>query len=310
MKDALQLCSLALNPAAPSPTAQMVRIDSGFMTAFGGTFAINVPMKIEVGCCFNPAVVSIFFRKERKAVAYTLNKGKLTLQEGKEKLTVKCLPPEEMVTLDVLGTPTQGSLDMHLLKHCVDVIDPAHSKMCCQGVTFRNGFMEASNGAMVVSAVTELDEDLEFNLPHASAKALMRFRRQVVATAFDQHAVKFYLDGGSSLVSLLICDSLPETRQLYSGEWTPLKLKPETAKDLLSIECESVRFERGNAHYLQQQNMGVIEGVVPKEISVSLDKRRLDSLLRISADIRHSDEGNRVMAVSENCRAVSTTLAS
>lgn len=306
MKNALTLCSLALNPIAPSPTASMVKLDDGFMVSYGGTFCIRVPIKVEVGACFSPTGVATFFRKERKAVSYTLHKKKLVLQEGKEKLSVPFLPPEEMPTLDCLSKPEEVEFDMTYLKLCADVVDPAHIKLCAQGVQFRYGMIEATNGRCIVGAKTGFDSDLEFNLPVASAKALLRFKSEVAGIALDHGVVKFVFADGSSLTSLLICEELIETTPYYRGDWTPLKLKAEVDRDLLSIECDDVIFYEGNATYTKGTAEGVLSGVCGKEFDIKVSKENLDVLLRVSADIRLSDDKNRLMAVSEKCRVIAT----
>ena len=305
MKNALALCSLALNPVAPSPTASMVKLDDGFMVSYGGTFCVRVPMKVEVGACFNPGMVATFFRKERKAVSYTLNKKKLVLQEGKEKLTIPFLPPDEMPTLDVLSKPHKVTFDMSYLKIAADIVDPAHAKLCAQGVQFRYGMLEATNGRCLVGAKTGFDTDLEFNLPVASAKALLRFKSDVVGVAVDQGAVKFIFKDGSSLTSLLICEELIETGAYYKGDWTPLKLKAEVAKDLLSIDCDDVIFFGGNATYVKGNAEGELSSACGKEFDIKVSKEYLDVMLKVSADIRLSEEGGRLMAVGEKCRVVS-----
>jgi hypothetical protein len=283
----------------------MVKVDDGFMVAYGGTFCIRVPMKVEVGACFSPTVVATFFRKERKAVSYTLHKKKLVLQEGKEKLSVPFLPPDEMPTLDVLSNPHKVTFDTTYLKIAVDVVDPAHIKLCAQGVQFRYGMLEATNGRCIVGAKTGFDEELEFNLPVASAKALLRFKSEVVGIAQDQSAVKFIFADGSSLTSLLICEELIETTQYYRGEWTPLKLKSEIAKDLLSIDCDDVIFYGGNATYIKDTAEGELSGACGKDFDIKVSKENLDVMLKVSADVRLSEDKNRLMAVGEKCRVVS-----
>jgi len=101
MKTALQLCSLAVT--SNSAVSGMVRVADGFIQAFGGIFTISVPTTINIGCCFNPVAIAPFFRKERSAIAYTIKNEKLILTEGKERLTVRCLPPEELAIIDNLG---------------------------------------------------------------------------------------------------------------------------------------------------------------------------------------------------------------
>ena len=307
MKHALALCSLATNPLAPSPSASMVKLDDGHLIAYGGTFCIRVPMPVDVGACFNPALAATFFRKERKLVSYTLNKNKLVLQEGKEKLSLPFLPPDEMPVLDVLSKPVKVKFDMTLLKTAADIVDPAHSKLCCQGIQFRYGMLEATDGKVMVAAITDFDDALEFNLPVASAKALLRFKSEVVGIATDPNAVKFLFKDGSSLTSLCLCEELVDTSQFFAGDWTSLKLKAEVAKDLLSIPCDTVIFFGGNVTYVKDLSEGQLTGACGKEFDIKVAKDNLDVMLRVSADIRLSDDKNRLMSVSDTCRVISTT---
>lgn len=307
MKTALQLCSLALNPQAPSPTATMVKLDEGFLTAFGGTFCVRVPMKVEVGACFKPESAANFFRKDRKAVAYTLHKGKLVMQDGKEKISLPYLPPDEMPTIDVFDDDQKVTLDRTYLKLCVDVIDPTHSKIACQGVQFRYGMMEATNGRLIVSAETGLDDEIEFNLPVDAAKALLKFKADVASIAADSSAVKFNFADGSSLTSLIIAEELMETAPYYGGKWTPLNLKKSVVDDLLSIDCDSVIFFEGNTTYIKDLAEGVLEGTCAKGLDVKILKKNLDTLLRISPDIALSEDKARLQAFADRCRGISVT---
>lgn len=307
MKHELALCSLATNLLAPAPTASMVKLDDGHLVAYGGTFCIRTPMPVDVGACFNPALAATFFRKERKLVSYTLNKNKLVFQEGREKLSIPFLAPEEMPVLDVLSKPVKVKFDMTHLKHAADIVDPAHSKLCCQGIQFRYGMMEATNGRVLVAAITDFDDALEFNLPVASAKALLRFKSEVVGISTDPNAVKFHFKDGSSLTSLCLCEDLMDTSQFFEGDWNPLKLKAEVAKDLLSIACDSVIFFKGNITYVKDLSEGELSGAVGKEFDIKVAKDNLDTMLRVSADIRVSADGNRLMAVSDTCRVISST---
>lgn len=305
MKPALSLCSLALNPAAPSPTASMVKLENGHMTAFGGLFCVSVPQPVEVGCCFNPSLAATFFRKERKAVAYTIDKGKLTMREGKEKLVIPCLPPEEMVTLDVLSTPAPCTLDLTHFRSLVDVINPANSRVWAQGISFRYGMMEATNDSVIISAISGLPDAVEFNLPVDSAKALMKFKTAPVSIATDSRAVKFYFADGSSLTSLVLTEQMIETARFFEGEWIPLSLKD--TEDLLKLECDAVTLKGGNLIYAQEKSKGIIEGACATGIDVTVGKVALDRLLRISSDILVSDDGHRLMAVADLCRGICST---
>jgi hypothetical protein len=166
--------------------------------------------------------------------------------------------------------------------------------------------LEATNGRCLVGAKTGFHEDLEFNLPVASAKALLRFKSEVVGIALDQGAVKFIFADGSSLTSLLICEELIETGPYYRGEWEPLKLKADVAKDLLAIDCDEVIFYGGNATYIKGTAEGELSGACDKKFDIKVSKAHLDVMLKVSADIRLSEEGGRFMAVGEKCRVIST----
>ncbi len=303
MRSALALCSLALNPLAPSPTASMVRLSDGYLTSFGGTFAISVPMPITVEACFSPTAIAPFFRKERGPVSYTLKNNKLQLKEGKEQLTIKCLPPEEMVTLDVLGAPQACEFNTTHLKIACDVINPSNERVWAQGISMRNGMMESTNNAIVVSAISDLPDELVFNLPVDSAKALLKFKSPVVSVNKDQRAVKFTFKDGSILCSLFIEQQMIETRAFFQGVWTPLKLTEE----LSDIECEHVLFRDGDANYLSEGLEGCIEDCVDPSLTVDIAKESLDVLLLVSKDLRISDDGNRLQAFGENCRVIAST---
>lgn len=307
MKEALTLCSLALNPSSPSPTSSMVRISDGFCQSYGGTFCISVPVDIDIGCCFSPKAVANFYRKGRKAVSFKLHRNKLVLQEGKEKLSIPFLPPDDMVTLDVISKPRPIALDMKCLKLCSDIIDPSHSKVSCQGVSFRIGMMESSNGRVVVSAVTDFDDNIEFNLPVASAKALLKFKSEIVAISTDQRAVKFHMKDGSSLTSLSITEQLVDTAQFYAGKWKPVNLKKGVAEDLQSIDCDSLIFFDGNISYIKELAEGELSQVCDKGFDVKAGKSEIDSILQISHEIALSEDNNRLQAFADNCRGICVT---
>jgi hypothetical protein len=196
---------------------------------------------------------------------------------------------------------------MTYLKIAADIVDPAHSKLSAQGVQFRYGMLEATNGRSLVGAKTGFHEDVEFNLPVASAKALLRFKSEVVGVAQDLGLAKFLFADGSSLTSLVICEELVDTSPFYAGEWTSIKLKPDVAKDLLTIDCDDTIFFNGNATYLKGLAEGEISDACGKSFDFKVSKENLDVMLKVSADIRVSECGNRLMAVSDKCRVISTT---
>lgn len=309
MKHALSLCSLALNPGSPQPTASMVKIENGAMWAYGGTFCIRVPVQIEVGCCFNPKTVLTFFRKERKAFSCTIQKGKLILADGKEKLTTRCLPPEEMVTLDVLDKPVKCGLDMDNLKLAASVVDPSHATLSATGINFRQGGIEASNNKLLVFGESGLPEEMEFNLPLDSAKALLRIKSPVVSVAKDQRAVKFVCKDGTSLTSLLVCEMLPDLSRLFEGRWTDCGLTEPLARDLLTIECESVIFRDGRIRYIQENGEGELNSSVERSISFQIRKSYMDVAIQCGLDWKIHEAGNILQAVGENRCVISALMS-
>lgn len=310
MKQALALCSLALNPLAPSPTASMVKIEGGHMTSFGGTACVRVPVGVEVGACFSPSLFATFFRKEREAVSYTLSKGKLVLKEGKEKLSIPFLPADEMPTLDVLSPPIACELNLEHLKLCADVVDPTYHKPECQGVNFRFGVMEASDGRVLVSATSGLDDDMWFNLPLVSAKILLKLKSKVVSVALEKAAVKFNCADGTSVCSVLIYEQLTDTSPFYKHEWIKAGIKQSFAADVAKIECESFAFTEGGVKYVQEKSEGFIEDVCDKSCKMRISKTCLGVLLKVGNDIRVSATGSLAMSVSEDLRAVSVLYSS
>jgi hypothetical protein len=78
----------------------------------------------------------------------------------------------------------------------------------------------------------------------------------------------------------------------------------------LKLDCESVRFEDGSVHYVTGDAEGVLEKRLSKGVKCSVSKESLDVLMKVSSDIRISDDNNRLMAVADDCRAVMSVLRS
>lgn len=302
MKDQLQLCSLALNPVSPSPAASMVRIADGYMESFGGFFAIKVPFPAEVGCCFNPTAAMNFFRKPRKVVAYTVNKKKLVMAEGKEKLSIGCLPPEELETIDVIEKPSPAKLDMKMLKFAVEVSDPTNLQPFAQVVNFRDGLMNSTNNKVFFSGESGLPDDFTFALPKAACLALTKFKSPVVSVVANKFCVKFGFEDGSSLCSKQqVCD-YPDIASLFEGKWTKFDLK----EDLSKIDCDHFQFLNGSVYYHTNSSVGILEDVVNAEVSVSAFKRNLDYAIRLGNNLSLSENRLRIRSTGKNCIVICT----
>lgn len=314
MKSALQLCSQALNPSSPQPTAGMVKVFDGAMWSYGGTACVRVPVPHVIGAAFNPKSVLPFFRKERKKFSVTVAKGKLVLSEGKEKLSTRCLPPDEMVVLDVFGEPQDCSLDMRNLKLAASVVDSSNARLSAQGVQFRNGLVEATDNKRLVQGCSGLPAGFTFNLPLESAKILLKFPANCVAVYGDRSAVKFMLDDGSSLCSNLICEDLPDLSHLFAEQtWTPLDIPGKVWADLYDIPCDYVVISNGSAFYVFENarseidSSGELTGITKKDIRFRVRKDFLNTLLQVSGDIRINGSGALLQAAGETCRCICGT---
>lgn len=309
MKSALTLCSLALNPAAPSPTASMVKVEDGFATAFGGLFCIRVPVEQALGCCFNPAAAKTFFRKARKQVAYTVKKNKLILQDGKEKLSIGCLPPEEMVTLDVIAKARPVSLSKQLVRYVADVVDPANPRAALHGVTFREGALIGTDNKIFVMADVEFPEDLTFTLHKDACVALSKMKGDIETVSTDGHAVKFGFSDGSSLTTLRLVEDIPEVVDaVFGGKWHKLPLTESVVEDLITIDCHTFRFKDGALSYWSEDKASVGElGVkVPADLQAAIMQKGFSRILKNGGTISYADNQSRIRSVNENVCVVST----
>jgi hypothetical protein len=309
MKPQIELCSLALNPLSPQPTAQMVRLDDGMMTSFGGTFCIRAPIASDVSCVVNPKLLLNFFQKKKRGtVAFTVKAKRLVLKEGKEQLTIPCLPADELETVDVFGPDfkVEGGLNLVALKHAVATVNAQNDRIMATGVTFRRGMMEASDNYRLLAAASGLTDDFDFNLPKESAVALLKFKSKVVSARQDTSNVRFDFEDGSSLVSRLISERLNDLSHFYKLKWVKVKILEDVLDYLSSIECDVVRVFEGKVYYESEGSMGVIEGSA-KGPDFKLFKKNFDSLLRLSKSLFVSEEGNLVMTSTDDARMISST---
>jgi hypothetical protein len=301
MKQALSLCSLAVNSSAPSPTASMVKIEDGFMVAFGGLFCVRVPVDLALGCAFNPNAVKTFFRKDRKAITYTVKKNKLVLQEGKEKLSVGCLPPEDMVTLDVIAPTKKATLDVKLIRYVSSVIDPANFRSAAHGVTIRDGMLLATNNRCFIAAYVEgIPDGFTANIHKDACAALGRFSSPVVGVASDGRATKFLFEDGASFSVLNLSEELPDIDVVFEGPWHPLGLSEALVEDLLKIDCYSVVFQDGSILYRNEDRSSVGDlGVVTKRKFLAFAmKSTLDFLLRNGGQFSIDEDCRKLRSVN------------
>lgn len=287
----------------------MVKVEDGFATAFGGLFCIRVPVEQALGCCFNPAAAKTFFRKSRKQVAYTVKKNKLILQDGKEKLSIGCLPPEEMVTLDVIAKARPIELSKSMLRYVADVIDPANPRACLHGVTFRDGAMIGTDNKVFVMAFVDFPEDLTFSLHKDACVALSKMKGDIQTVSTDGHAVKFTLSDGSSLTTLKLIEEIPPVVDtVFAGKWHKIPLSDAVVEDLTTIDCHTFRFKDGALSYWSEDKASVGElGVkVPADLNAAITQKNFSRILKNGGTISYADNQSRIRSVNENVCVVST----
>lgn len=287
----------------------MVKVEDGFATAFGGLFCVRVPVEQALGCCFNPAAAKTFFRKARKQVAYTVKKNKLILQDGKEKLSIGCLPPEEMVTLDVIAKARPIKLSKQLVRYVADVVDPANPRTALHGVTFREGALIGTDNKIFVMADVEFPEDLTFTLHKDACVALSKMKGAIETVSTDGHAVKFGFSDGSSLTTLRLVEDIPEiVDAVFGGKWHKLPLTESVIEDLITIDCHTFRFKDGALSYWSEDKASVGElGVkVPADLQAAIMQKGFSRILKNGGSISYADNQSRIRSVNENVCVVST----
>lgn len=294
MDKQLKLCLLATNPNAPSPVASCVKVEDGHMVAYGGQFAIKVPVDHDIGAVFNPRALATFFRKPRTKVAYTIKFPKLTVSEGKERLTIGCLKPEDMPIIDNIETPVPCNLDLEMLKQAASITD-VDGLSYAHGVTFRDGMMMSTNNKAFFCGSCDIGD---FTIHRDAALALCRFKSKVVALARNNHTAKFCFEDGSSLCAHLLVAEFPNINPLFEGEWEKWELK-ESVKDL---DCDSVEVIGGELRYHTKDTVGILEGVVSGDVHFRVSKKLFDLL-----DGDTYFDGNKLKGVGDGWCVICST---
>lgn len=310
MKQALELCSLAVNSSAPSPTAGFVKVEDGFMVAYGGLMCIRVPVSFAFGCAFNPVALKVFYRKERKKLSYSVKKNKLLIQEGSERVTVPCLPPSEMVTLDAIAPITHTEFPVKLLKYVSNVVDPSYQTIAAQGVTLRNGSLIGTNNRVFIMAPVKLPKDLRFNIHRDACTALAKFKSKVTGIATDGRVIKFIFADDSSLTTHNIVDELPALSHLVDLPVAePVKLSEELIEDLLKIDCHRFILTEGAIAYQNEDESmtGRIEVPGLKGEPIAIRKENFAYVLRNGGEIYRNEENRFLRSINNGVVAVAMT---
>jgi hypothetical protein len=286
IQKALKICAMATNPASANPMAHLVKLDDGFMSAYGGLCCIRVPVGVEVGAAFNPGQLGNFFRKERKAPAFSLKGGKLHVKEGNERLSVGMFPPEDLATIDVLSDAAPVEFPIDYLRHALLFTVPDRDPWA-SGVTFRDDCMWTSDRKSAYAASCPLFENEEFAIHRDAATLLTKMPGKVIGFARFAKLVKFEFDSGVSLTTHEMIDVVPETvAQFFGLDFSPIGFDNDVAKEITKVRADHVYFQNGSLAYkLENQGEGCFEKAYTSKMNFSLDKDYLDRLLAISPDL-------------------------
>lgn len=227
---------------------------------------------------------------------------KLTISEGREKLTISCLAPEELAIIDNIETPIPCKLDLKMLKLAAELCDPEISKFAA-GVTFRGGQMVATNHKVFFCGESGLPEEMSFIIHKDACVALGKFKAAVVAISKNNHTVKFIFDDDSSLCAHILTEQCPDTAFLFEGEWVDFKIND--IEDFLRLDCDTIRVVDGSIIFTTETTEGELTGVVEGNVSFKAKKKHFDYLLK--GDL--SFEGSRIQSVGDNWAFVCTTMS-
>lgn len=305
MIDALKLCSLALNHNAPSPFASMVKVDGGMMVAYGGGFCIRVPVDQDIGAAFSPKALATFFRIPRDKVAYTIKFPKLTVSHKKERLTINCLSPDELVTIDNIETPTACTINKTNLKRAADLIETTNTNPFALNVVFRDGAVISTNNKVFFMGESGYSGP-EFNISKEAALALARFKSPVIAISRNAHTVKFIHEDGSSLCAHISVAEFPAIDFLFEGDWQPFKI----TDDILAVDCDYVVIRQNSVFYHTEGEkntgtIGEIENAVQGKVELCCKKQYFNELLKVSNELEFISE-QRIKAVGDDCAIISS----
>lgn len=297
MKDALTLCSLALNPSSPSPTATSVKVEDGYMSSYGGNFCIKVPCPHEIGAVFNPRALSTFFRKERTKIAYTIKFPKLTVSEGKERLTINCLSCEEMTIIDNIETSIPCNLNLKQLKVAAELC-LTEGKLYALGVSFRDGMMMSTNNAVFFCGQSGLPDEMKFVIHKDAALALCKFKSAITSISKNNHTIKFIFSDGSSLCAHLLTEQIPNIDPLFEGVWSDFKIK----EDITTLDCDYIEVRNGSLFYHTETTIGELEGVIEGDVNFMAAKKSFNLLL--GGELSYTPE--RLKSIGEDYVIIST----
>jgi|TARA_R110002167_G_scaffold294935_4_gene499548 hypothetical protein len=291
MKTKIQLAMKACEPTSPAPTATMMKFNDGMMTTYGGTFCVQIPCDVDAECAISPDTLLTFFRKPRKQVVYSLNKGKLLIRQGREKVSIPCMANEEMPIIDVFRKerPVKSFVKQKAMKAMLECINPAEMRGCLQGMCLRGGLALATDGKVVLAMVSGLPKFVTCVVPVATLKFLSSLDEAVSGFATDESYIKFFFPSGMTVCSRTISAAdYPDVKALINAGGTPLDMHPDLLKELNGIKCGGITVTEKGIGYKSEdgKSFGDIEMPTEGRFAFSVNKKRFDLMMSLTNNNR------------------------
>jgi len=242
MKDIIRTVMKACNPNGTQVEAGMVKFQQGHLIGYGGVFCIQAPVEVSAECAFNPKTLLAFHRKNRDGCSYTVKDGKLILRHGRERVTMKCLPPAELAIIDVFKDKkkTKGISNKaaKILERC---IDSSHHNHCYQGALIRDGYVVATNGQIMFALKVKTLREIDCVVPYDTIKFIAGHKPNMTHYAFDGSNIKFWFEDGISVTSRIIdSDGYVDVFAVFDKEFDDVLIDADTVNDIKSLGSEYI----------------------------------------------------------------------
>lgn len=303
MKSALALVVKACEPNSPSAAANWVKFNDGNLAAYGGTFCVQIPVSVDAECAFDPQPLIAFFRKDRTKTSYTVKDGRMLVKSKGERVTVKCLPGEEMPLIDVHRSPTEVKkfLPKKAIKAAIHCIDPGNPRSFFQGMCIRNGEAIATDGKILLVVTTNLDKSISCVVPIETLKFLSSVDEDVCAVACDTVGIKFWFPSGMTVCSrTILADKYPDCQHLVSIEgMKELHLNKEIQEEVKGLRCDNVEVSNHGVVYTTEDKNSVGRISLDngsQEFRFGVNLKHFELLLSLTTNnvVHISEEGSRI----------------
>lgn len=202
MKSELNRVKAALaGPTATTLTARMVKLQSGRLWAYGGSFCLSVPYDCPLECAFLPKPVQAFFSIDRDGYTVTQKDNVLVFRHGKSEHKVKTVPAHTMPVLQVIGPRVEVTEQIENLD-IVASLSRNNEADFTQAAWFRDGNIYAMRRRSVCFATAGLPEEVEmFGIQGEAVHVMSTVKSPLRFVVMDQTAVQFEFEDGTWLAA-------------------------------------------------------------------------------------------------------------